>query len=147
MISSTQTGLLKHRPKGCVEGKFQAQKGYDEARVYTTVQVDLGQFLQPELAPDMELFFALTAQSASIAALEAYNLANLHLVRLIQEGKELPTLNQGFFRRCCALASGSSRITDDREGELCATMKYVSRCALIIGPFPATSQAQRHEQS
>jgi hypothetical protein len=53
--------------------------------------------------------FGVTADSISTIALEAYQLANLHFVRLLEEGKALPLLNQTFFNRCCALVHGSTK--------------------------------------
>ena len=32
---------------------------------------------------------------------EAYSLANIHIIRLINENKKIPKLNQSFFQHCC----------------------------------------------
>jgi hypothetical protein len=36
---------------------------------------------------------------------ESYSLANLHIIRLINENKTIPILNQDFFQHCCNFVS------------------------------------------
>jgi hypothetical protein len=90
-------------------GKSNEDKAFDDAHDYTIIQVKLHGFLQPEFAEPVGRILATTADTMSIIALEGYQLANLHVCRLLGEGKELPDLNQVFFYRCCTLVSGSTR--------------------------------------
>jgi transposase len=99
-------------------GKSKAQVAYDKAHNYTTYQVKLNTFLQPQFSSELGGLFAKLAIDLSTILLEGYQLANLHIVKSIHENKELPTLNQTFFYQCLTLVCGSTRIHHD---ELVAT--------------------------
>jgi hypothetical protein len=80
--------------------------------------VKLNTFLQPQFSHELGGLFAKLSIDLSTILLEGYQLANLHIVRLIHEKKDLPTLNQTFFYQCLTLVCGSTRI---RHDELVAT--------------------------
>ncbi len=77
-------------------GKSKEQKDFDKVHDYSTIQVKLDSYLQPEFAGQLGGLLAMTADTMSVIALESYQLANLHVSRLRGERKALPVLNQGF---------------------------------------------------
>ncbi|POM66076.1 Hypothetical protein PHPALM_18120 [Phytophthora palmivora] len=65
------------------------------------------------------------------AVLEAYLLANVHVLRLLEQGSEIPTLDANFFRNC--LSAVMSLLRNRKvKGELGESLKVynASRCSL-----------------
>ena len=61
---------------------------------------------------------------------ESYCLANLHIIKLIDENKQIPILNQGFFQNCSQMVSfqykRKNNLPDDLE--LQDTFKLYNLC-------------------
>ena len=79
----------------------------------TTVPAKLRNFIRKD---DRELHEALLrefdvkALNFSRTAHEAWMLANLHVRRCIEEGKELPEITTGFFKSCCIILTDTGKI-------------------------------------
>ncbi|KAG7378398.1 hypothetical protein PHYPSEUDO_010123 [Phytophthora pseudosyringae] len=65
----------------------------------------------PALLPDIERICVVMKQ----VQLEGWHLANLHVLRCLKEGEEVPELDQMFFYRCCSatLQNHSSRMINE----------------------------------
>ena len=62
-------------------------------------------------------------------ALEAHNFANLHILRLLDEGIELPELSQAWFYSCCAAVSGNTNaVFELQDPEMRVTRKLYDSC-------------------
>jgi hypothetical protein len=90
-------------------GKSNEQKEHDKNHVYSTIQIKLNSVLQSNFRQPIHEIFSNVSSNISRITFEAYLLANLHVIRLIEEGKDLPTLNQSFFYSCCSLITDSTR--------------------------------------
>ena len=108
-----QPGGAEEPPAKRARGKSKEQKEFDAAHDYTTIQAKLSKFLQPEFAPVVGDLLAATADTISTIALEGYQLANLHVCRLLSDGQALPKLDQTFFYQCCALVCDSTKISNE----------------------------------
>ena len=76
-------------------------------------------------------------------ALEAYMLANLHVLTLVDQRKPLPVLDQNFWYRCCSLVScpsQASRKTKFPDGELMSTSARYS----ALRPFDGQPVCSDH---
>ena len=69
---------------------------------YTTVKTSLNQFCKNDYLKSKLNDVVLNSNKV---VFEAYAFANLHILRLLEEGKPLPKLNQSFFQVCCAYVS------------------------------------------
>ncbi|POM77333.1 Hypothetical protein PHPALM_5294, partial [Phytophthora palmivora] len=62
----------------------------------------------PEIIEEIKRICVIMKQ----VQLEGWHLANLHLLRCLHEGEELPELSQMFFYRCCAASLGNIESRD-----------------------------------
>jgi hypothetical protein len=97
-------------------GKSDEQKAHDKSHQYSVVQVKLNTIRGNEGTWDpVKGLLETTAIIASRVAYEAYLLADLHLRRMLHEGKPLPELNQSFFRSVCSQIMDNPRKIHDDE--------------------------------
>ena len=87
----------------------------DESEQYSCVSTKLNSILSNTFKPWLLPLFDDISYRLSRIVFEAYVLANLHLVRCLTEGKDLPTLNQSYFYSCCSNVSASTREAGSEE--------------------------------
>lgn len=83
--------------------------------LYSCVSIKLNSFLPETFKPWLAPLFDDISYRLSRIVFEAYILANLHLVRCLADGVNLPALNQSFFYSCCSNVSASTRSAGDEE--------------------------------
>ena len=69
---------------------------------FKAIKMSLNQFCNNENLKVRINEFVLNANKIMF---EAYSLANIHIIRLINENKQIPKLNQSFFQHCCHFVS------------------------------------------
>ena len=83
---------------------------------FRAVKMTLNQFCSNTLLKKRINEFVLNANKIMF---EAYSLANLHIIKLINQRKKIPILNQTFFQHCCQAVSFSykrkNNMADDLE--------------------------------
>lgn len=90
-------------------GKSQEQRDFDNAHRYSCVSVKLKPLLRQPFSRFHRLLDDI-AHLLSKLAFEAYILANLHVLRCLNNNQlPLPKIDQAFFRSCCTLVSDSGR--------------------------------------
>ena len=82
---------------------------------YSCVSIKLNSLLSETFKPWLAPLFDDISYRLSRIVFEAYILANLHLVRCLTDGIDLPALNQSFFYSCCSNVSASTRSAGDEE--------------------------------
>ena len=131
-MSKKRKSLEEGTPPKKPRGKSKEQKDFDENHVYSTIQLRLHSALQKHddlINHSLRGLLRSCAHNVSRVAFEAYLLANMHVLRLIQEKKPLPPLDQSFFKSCCVLVSKTIRGGGDEE--LRKTMEEISFVASI----------------
>src|SRR5437868_5612780 len=94
---------------------------------YTTVKTTLNQFCKNDLFKFKLNEIVLNVNKIMF---EAYAFANLHILRLIEEGKPIPKLNQSFFYVCCTYVSEvkNQKEREKKDKELNITFENYQRC-------------------
>jgi hypothetical protein len=73
-----------------------------DERFFTSVKTTLNSFCRNDTIKDK---IRNHVENCSRLAFEVYELANLHVVKLLRSNESIPSLNQSFFVKCCYLVS------------------------------------------
>ena len=87
--------------------------GNDEA--YSIVQIKLNTLLEPHYREWILPLIEYCSYNMSRIVYEAWMLAEMHVLRLLEEGKALPKFNTSFFNSCCVNVSQTKRGGGDDE--------------------------------
>lgn len=122
-IDTGQTPVNKKK-----RGKSDDRKIHDKLHVYSTVQLKLKTVLQPYYGEQIQHLLEYCSFNISRVVYEAWILAEMHVLCLLQEGKPLPDLNQSFFKSCCVNVSDTKRGGGDDE------LRYTSNVYRSLRP-------------
>jgi len=90
----------------------------DEA--YSIVQIKLNTLLQPHYREWIHPLLEYCSYNVSRIVYEAWMLAEMHVLRLLEEGRALPKFNSSFFNSCCVNVSQTKKGGGDDELRLTA---------------------------
>jgi len=87
----------------------------DDDEAYSVVQIKLNTLLQPHYREWIHPLLEYCSYNVSRIVYEAWMLAEMHILRLLEEGKALPKFNSSFFKSCCVNVSQTKRGGGDDE--------------------------------
>lgn len=90
-------------------GKSDEDKKYDEEHDLSTVQCKLNSIVRERFKDEFVPLLDSVAFNMSRIVFEAWMLAELHVMRMLDENKELEEISQTFFKSCCVLVSKTKR--------------------------------------
>lgn len=93
------------------DAKIQRDLTHDQSNVPMKLKTLLRPFYRNEIARLIDD----CAYNMSRIRFEAWILADMHVLRMMQEGKELPKMNSSFFKSCCVNVSQTKRGGGDEE--------------------------------
>jgi hypothetical protein len=109
-------------------GKSKEQRDHDKLHEYSTVQMKLKTVLgHTEFREDILDLLDSCSFNISRIVFEAWMLAEMHVLRMIDENKGLPEFNQSFFNSCCVNVSATKRGGGDAELKVTAEQYRVLR--------------------
>jgi transposase len=87
---------------------------------FSTIQLKLNSLIKPRFYPVIVPLFDQISKTITKIAYESYILANLHILRCLNEPVPLPKPDQNFFYSCCSLVTCSGRDVGDEQLRLTA---------------------------
>ena len=93
--------------------KEDQEEGKEKKPRKTTVKMKLNNFIKPDFRDAVSDALETIVSKMSVATHEAYLIANMHVIRCIDDDWPLPDIDQTFFYRCLSLnAKGDARLAE-----------------------------------
>lgn len=108
LMASKRAAVATDAPRK-KRGKSDEDKQYDREHEYSVIQCKLNSILRDGYKDILGPLLEDVAHNMSRIVFEAWMLAELHVMRMLDENKELGKLDQSFFMSCCVLVSDTKR--------------------------------------
>ena len=94
---------------------------------FSVVKVSLNKFCKDDYMKSKLNDIVINANKIMF---EAYCFANMHVLKCLDEGKEIPKLNQAFFQSCCAIVStfNNRKEMEQKNKDLMTTFEIYKQC-------------------